>query len=109
MACNSVERLIEGGGGNDSLLELTWNSLGDLYADRQNWAKAAKFYGQAKNSEKLMNCYYSMENWEGLARLLTSIHDGSPLLLTMAQKFLSVGLCEQAVSSSKLVLEISSL
>lgn len=28
--------------------------IGDYYADRQKWAKAVQYYGQAKNYEKLV-------------------------------------------------------
>lgn len=40
MSSMQAEKLLEQKGkGNDALLVLTWNRLGDYYADRQNWHK----------------------------------------------------------------------
>ena len=40
-----------GGGGDDELLMLAWNRIGDYYAERQKWSKAVQYYNQAKNAE----------------------------------------------------------
>ncbi|OAE19425.1 hypothetical protein AXG93_4273s1210 [Marchantia polymorpha subsp. ruderalis] len=93
-----VEALISRGAGNDSLLELTWNNIGNYYADRQNWSKAATYYAKANNCEKLAECFYALQNWLDLERLMNTLHDGSPLLIVIGQKFASVGICEHAVT-----------
>jgi WD repeat-containing protein 35 len=46
-----VVQLLQTGGGDDQLMMLAWNRIGDYYADRQKWSKAVQYYTQAKNSE----------------------------------------------------------
>lgn len=99
MSCHRLEKLLEGGGGNDPLLELTWNNIGDYHADRQSWDKAAVYYNKAKNSEKLADCLYALGDWDSLGALLESLHPGSPLFVSFAKKFANVGICKHAVSS----------
>lgn len=39
-----VLQLIEAGAGNDQMLKRVYKNLGDYSAERQKWAKAAKYY-----------------------------------------------------------------
>ena len=39
-----VLQLIESGAGNDQMLTRVYKNLGDYSAERQKWAKAAKYY-----------------------------------------------------------------
>ncbi|KAG0617617.1 hypothetical protein M758_4G002900 [Ceratodon purpureus] len=94
-----LEKLLEGGGGNDSLLELTWNNIGDYHADRQSWDKAAVYYNKAKNSEKLADSLYALGDWDSLGALLESLRPGSPLFVSLANKFANVGICNHAVTA----------
>eukprot|EP00899_Mesostigma_viride_P008010 jgi/Mesvir1/1720/Mv21173-RA.1 len=94
----TVEKLVTEGGGDDALLVTAWNRMGDYYADRQKWSKAVQYYAQAKNSERLVECFYMLEDFSGLEKLIYAVPEGSPLLPDIAEKFLSVGLCEQAVA-----------
>lgn len=91
--------MLEGGGGNDSLLELTWNNIGDYHADRQSWDKAAVYYYKSKNCEKLAECLYALGDWDALGALLESLHQGSTLFLSLAKKFANVGICKHAVTA----------
>jgi hypothetical protein len=109
------------GGGDDQLMQLAWNRIGDYYADRQKWSKAVQYYTQAKNSEvrsraascrapspgpptssppssllpraiacvlappdplcqALIDCFYILEDFEGLEALISRLPDLSPLL-----------------------------
>mmetsp|Transcript_9052 Transcript_9052/g.14851 ORF Transcript_9052/g.14851 Transcript_9052/m.14851 type:complete len:1200 (+) Transcript_9052:114-3713(+) len=94
-----VVQLVQSGGGDDSLLTLSWNKIGDYYADRQKWGKAVHYYAQAKNAERLVDCYYILEDYAGLEKLITTLSDGSPLLNSVGEKFMSVGICEHAVDA----------
>jgi WD repeat-containing protein 35 len=98
MSNYSVEKLLEGGTGNNSLLELTWNNIGDYYTNRQSWDKAAVYYNKANNSEKLADCLYALGDWDSLGALLESLCVGSPLFVSLAKKFANVGICKHAVS-----------
>lgn len=71
-----VKQLLQSGSGDDSLLTRAWNEIGDYYAERYKWfsrmknaifthplirANAVQYYSQAKNYEKLAECYYILE------------------------------------------------
>ncbi|KAJ3324647.1 WD repeat-containing protein 35 [Boothiomyces sp. JEL0866] len=80
-----VQLIKTGGGGDDLLLEKAWNQIGDFYYDRQRWSQAVTYYVQGRNIDKLIEIYYLLEDFENLEK-------------NLAQKFLSVGLSDQAVS-----------
>ncbi|KAK3238460.1 WD repeat-containing protein 35 [Cymbomonas tetramitiformis] len=92
-----VEKLAGSGASDDSLLLLAWNKIGDYYSDRQKWNKAVAYYAQAKNTERLVECFYVLEDYTGLENLINTLPDAHPLLCNIGRKFMSVGLCEHAV------------
>ena len=92
-----IEKLIQAGAGDDRTLILAWNNIGNYFADRQKWVKAVAYYAQAKNTEKLVECFYALEDYPGLEKLINMLPEGSHLLGTIGMKFVSVGLCEPAV------------
>ena len=94
-----VVQLVQSGGGDDELLSLAWNRIGDYYAARQKWGKAAQYYTQAKNSAALVDCYYILENYKELDKLMRSLPEGSALLRGIGEKFQSVGIAESAVAA----------
>lgn len=65
-----LEKLLEGGGGNDFLLEFMWNNIGDYYVDRQSWDKVVVYYYKFKNCEKLVECLYVLGDWDVFGVLL---------------------------------------
>jgi len=94
-----VEKILEAGGGDDAAMTKTWNNIGEYYSNRQKWGKAVQYYTKAKNSMRLIHCFYALEDYQGLQTLLTVIPEGSPNLIDLGDKFMSVGLCTQAVSA----------
>ena len=86
-------------GGDDSQLSHAWTKIGQYYSDRHKWAKAAQYYAQAKNSEMLVECFYNLEDFVSLGRLMDTLPDGNPLLVNIGEKFQSVGLCNEGVSA----------
>lgn len=92
-----VVQLLQTGGGNDSLVREAWDKIGDYYADRFKWKKAAQYYQQSRNFEQLAECYYRLENFSELAKLRFDLPDDTPLLITLAKRFESVGMYEEAV------------
>ena len=84
---------------NDELLSIAWNKIGDYYADRQKWSKAVQYYAQAKNARALIECYYILEEFAGLEKLIQILPEGSPLLLNIATKFQSIGMSENATAA----------
>jgi len=94
-----VIQLVQQGAGNDELLTLAWNSIGDYFADRKKWSKAASYYSLAGNNEALSESYYRMEDFTNLEKLIEQVTEGDPLLLEIGDKFQCVGMCEAAVEA----------
>ncbi|KAJ3116200.1 WD repeat-containing protein 35 [Nowakowskiella sp. JEL0407] len=94
-----VQLIKSGGGGDDKLLDRSWKEIGDYYFDRQRWSQAVTYYSQGRNVEKLIECYYILEDYENLEKQISSINESPRLLKNVANKFVSVGMCEQAVSA----------
>lgn len=66
--------------GEDSLLEQAWNAIGDYYFDRKKWQQAVTYYQQGQNQEKLIECYYMLEDYEGLDKIVNSLPENHHLL-----------------------------
>ncbi|XP_076457078.1 WD repeat-containing protein 35-like isoform X2 [Babylonia areolata] len=94
-----IHLLKHGGGGDDVQLEEAWNAVGDYYADRQKWQQAVTYYVQGRNQERLAECYYMLEDYSGLEKMITTLPENHKLLPDIAQMFHSVGMCEQAVEA----------
>ena len=94
-----VLQLIEQGAGNDQMLKRVYKNLGDYSAERQKWAKAAKYYKQAHDHECLAVAYYKMEDFTNLANVINSLPEQSPILEKLGEKFQSMGLCKEAVDA----------
>jgi len=86
-------------GGNEDLLQKAYSAIGDYYADRGKWSNAAQYYYKAQNNSALVDTYYFLEDYDALDKLITSVPEGSPLLMDIGNKFTSVGLCEQSVQA----------
>lgn len=54
---------------------------------------------QAKNSEMLVECFYFLEDFVSLGRLMEALPEGNVLLRSIGEKFQSVGLCNDGVSA----------
>ena len=52
------------------MLTMAWSKIGDYYADRQRWAKALQYYGQAKELEKMVSASYMLEDFSGIERIM---------------------------------------
>ncbi|KAI2522522.1 WD repeat domain 35, partial [Homo sapiens] len=77
-----VLQLLKTGSGDadDSLLEQANNAIGDYFADRQKWLNAVQYYVQGRNQERLAECYYMLEDYEGLENLAISLPENHKLL-----------------------------
>ncbi|XP_052504656.1 WD repeat-containing protein 35 [Budorcas taxicolor] len=96
-----VLQLLKTGSGDadDSLLEQAHNAIGDYFADRQKRLNAIQYYVQGRNQERLAECYYMLEDYVGLENLAHSLPENHKLLPEIAQMFVRVGMCEQAVTA----------
>ncbi|CAD7922072.1 unnamed protein product [Amoebophrya sp. A25] len=94
-----VIQLVQGSGGSENLLQEAYNNIGDYYADRSKWSHAAQYYTKARNYDQLVEAYYNLEDYDSLARFISMLPEGSPLLGTIGEKLVSVGLCEEGVKA----------
>ena len=94
-----VVQLVQEGGLDDIHIQEAWDKIGDYYADRQKWSKAVQYYNQAKNYDRLVEYYHILEDYRSMQKLIDCLPGGSPLLVTLGQKFASVGLSNDAVTS----------
>ncbi|XP_060579333.1 WD repeat-containing protein 35-like [Ruditapes philippinarum] len=94
-----VQLLKTGSGGDDLQLEEAWNAIGDYYADRQKWQQAVTYYVQGRNQERLAECYYILEDYAGLEKMVSSLPENHKLLPDIANMFMTVGMCTQAVDA----------
>ncbi|NXU58811.1 WDR35 protein, partial [Turnix velox] len=81
------------------LREQAFNALGDYFADRQKWLNAVQHYEKGRNQERLAECYYMLEDYQGLENLTNSLPENHQLLPDIAYMFVRVGMCEQAVAA----------
>ena len=86
------------GGGDDAMLSLAYDRIGDYYADRQKWYKAYKFYAKARNVERMIHCAYLLDDFATLTTLIDSTPPTAGFIAALADKFQSVGLVSEAVA-----------
>uniref|UniRef100_A0A8C9FCA5 WD repeat domain 35 n=1 Tax=Pavo cristatus TaxID=9049 RepID=A0A8C9FCA5_PAVCR len=74
-----VLQLLKTGSGasDDALLEQAHNAIGDYFADRQKWLNAVQYYVQGRNQERLAECYYMLEDYQGLENLANSLPENN--------------------------------
>lgn len=94
-----VVQLLQSGGGDDKLLQRSWNSIGDHYFDRQQWKKSIQYYQQAKNYHSLAQSLYKAAEYEKLEDLIQQQPEGSDILRDIGEKFQSLGLIEPSIKS----------
>jgi len=91
--------LMESGAGNDQMLKKAYKNLGDYSAERQKWAKAAKYFKLAHDYESLQHAYYKLEDFTNMEKLIEVLPPESPILEFLGDRFQTMGLCNAAVSA----------
>ncbi|KAK2578200.1 hypothetical protein KPH14_011656 [Odynerus spinipes] len=94
-----VQLMKMGIGGSDKQMEHAFNKIGNSFAERQNWEGARDYYEKGHNLEKLIQCYYKLEDFAQLAVAVDQLPDKSPILKTVARMLASVGMCSQAATA----------
>lgn len=94
-----IQLMKMGSGGSDVQMEIAWNSIGDFFADRQNWEDAREYYEKGSNQEQLVRCYYMLEDYTSLENTVANSPENHNLLPSIAEMFASVGMCAQAVTA----------
>ena len=70
----------QSGAGTDIQLEEAYNEIGEYYCERQRWDVAIKYYMLGRNLAKQMECYYILEDYESLIKVLDQLTENSELL-----------------------------
>lgn len=94
-----VVALMEQGAGNDQMLKKAYKNLGDYSAERQKWAKAAKYFKLANDYEQLAVAYGKLEDYTNMEKLIEVLPPQSPILEILGDRFQTMGLCNAAVQS----------
>lgn len=87
------------GAGDDELMRRVQREIGSYYAARQKWNKAVQYFANAKDPESLIECYYLLEEYNSLEKLVRVIPENSPVLIDIARKFQSVGMSQAACTA----------
>jgi len=61
--------------------------------------QAVTYYVQGRNQERLAECYYVLEDYTGLEKMVSSLPENHKLLPEIAAMFMTVGMCNQAVDA----------
>lgn len=91
-----LQMIREGSGYDETLLKIT-DELGNFYAEKFKWDRAAEFYLLSKNYKGLIEAFTRMEDYDNLSQIITEIPENDPLLIDLAERFQMVGLAEHAV------------
>lgn len=67
-------------GATDTQLEEAYNAIGEYHAERQNWETAVKYFVMGRNLEKQAECYYILEDYDSLSKVMDQLPENSELL-----------------------------
>lgn len=62
-------------------------------------ASAVEYYDLAKNSAKVIDCYYHLEDWNKLEGVIDTLPEGDPLLETIGDMFAANAVHNEAVKA----------
>ena len=74
-------------GGSDAQLEEAYNEIGDYHFERQRWDLAAKYYIMIRYLERQADCYYVLEDYDSLAKIVDQLPENSELLSVSPYNF----------------------
>jgi WD repeat-containing protein 35 len=94
-----VVQLLQTGGGNDRLIRDAWDQIGYYFADRMKWKKASQYFALSHNNIQLIECFYRLEQFNDLKKMIDDLPEESPLLVVLAKRFECVGMINEAVEA----------
>lgn len=75
------------------------NNIGDDYMAQCKWQSAVKYYEGADNTEKLIECFTHMDDYDALEKIMVKLPEKHPLLEKIAKKFAAEGVFPQLVDA----------
>lgn len=88
----------------DDLIVLAQSELGQHYMDKRKWKKAAMFFVQSKQVEKLVECLFRLGDYDMLADVQAHCADHSDVHKSLSLGYQAAGMCNEAVTSFLKVL-----
>eukprot|EP01018_Ginkgo_biloba_P030022 Gb_37883 [translate_table: standard] len=76
----TVEILVQSIAQTKASMENLWNHISNILAERKDWRRASKYFMNAKNEEKLVECLYALEDEKELGEAMNEILDDYKLL-----------------------------
>ncbi len=92
-----VLQLLRSRSGSDDELRVSLNRLAIDCYDSLQWEKAIQYLMESGTSDKLLDCLYKMQSFEGLSSHVGRVNDESHVLSTLAGWFDSVGMYQEAI------------
>ena len=84
---------------SDAELKDTMRLIGDHYADMMQYEEAVKYYESSDDFSTLFQTYLRLEDYESLTALMKRHTPERQELISAAETFESVGMCEEAVDA----------
>ncbi|XP_046679205.1 WD repeat-containing protein 35-like [Homalodisca vitripennis] len=85
--------------GSTAQCEAAWDNIGEYFAERSQWESAREYFEKAGNTERLIQCYQQLEDYEALGSTAANLPEKHPLLPRIAEIFVTMGMCPEAVST----------
>ncbi|KAL1493198.1 hypothetical protein ABEB36_011298 [Hypothenemus hampei] len=94
-----IQILKNGVSAPDYLLKTAYNSTADYFYHFNNFSSAIEYYDLAKNTSKIIDCYYHLEDWKNLELMIDQLPEGDPLLEKIGDMFASSAVHVEAVKA----------
>ena len=80
-------------------IKMAYNKYADELFEKKEYDKAEEFYNKAGNIKGLTNCYFAKEEYDKASKMLEVIPEEDEYLEEMGNKFLGLGMCNEAVTA----------
>jgi WD repeat-containing protein 35 len=93
---------------SDQQIEMAWKEIGHNFSAISSWENAKEYYDKAKCFEGKIEALYQLELYDELEQIIEELPNKHPLHGKLAQMFISVGMCPQAVSAYMKLSDVKS-
>ena len=78
-------------------MKIAYNNYADELFEKKEYDKAEENYKKSGNIKGITNCYFAKEEYDKAAKMLEVIPEEDEFLEEMGDKFLGLGMCNEAV------------
>ncbi|XP_050313248.1 WD repeat-containing protein 35 isoform X2 [Anthonomus grandis grandis] len=83
----------------DYLLKTAYDSTADYFFHFNNWASATEYYELAKNTAKVIDCNYQLEDWKSLESIIDRLPEGDAHLEKIGEMFAANAVHAEAINA----------